>query len=214
MKKRILCFGDSNTFGTIPMSPGRYDENTRWPARLGQLLGADYAIIEEGFGGRTTVWPDPVEGGYKSGLDYLIPCLASHQPLDLVILMLGTNDTKARFGLNAYTIAECNARLVRAVQQSGCGPEGGAPRVLLVAPPHIGEWVMDTLFAPIFGPQSPAISRGFAEQYARFAKLLRVDFFDASKWCEPSREDAVHLTREGQRNLAEGLSQQVRRILG
>ena len=86
MKKRILCFGDSNTWGYMT-SGGRFDEETRWPMRLEKLLGPEYTVIEEGFNGRTCVFDDPIEGGYKSGLTYLPPCVMSHSPLDLVILM-------------------------------------------------------------------------------------------------------------------------------
>ena len=102
MKKHILCFGDSNTYGSSAEKDiSRYDENLRWPMLLAKHLGPDYAVIEEGFGGRTTVHDDPVEGGYKSALTYLPPCLMSHNPLDIVVLMLGTNDAKERFSMNA-----------------------------------------------------------------------------------------------------------------
>ena len=104
-KRRILCFGDSNTHGTNPVGP-RYGEDERWPALLQAMLGEDYRVLEEGFGGRTIAFDDPVEGGYKSAMDYLPPCLMSHDPLDLVIVMLGTNDTKQRFAMSAPAIAQ------------------------------------------------------------------------------------------------------------
>ena len=104
-KRRILCFGDSNTHGTNPVGP-RYGEDERWPMLLQAMLGEDYRVLEEGFGGRTIAFDDPVEGGYKSAMDYLPPCLMSHDPLDLVIVMLGTNDTKQRFAMSAPAIAQ------------------------------------------------------------------------------------------------------------
>ncbi|MCW5845462.1 MAG: hypothetical protein KIT77_29690, partial [Caldilinea sp.] len=103
--KRILCFGDSNTWGYDPVSQDRYARNARWPGVLRQQIGAGYEVIEEGLNGRTTVWNDPIEG-YKNGRDYLIPCLETHRPLDLVIILLGTNDLKKRFSLSAYDIAQ------------------------------------------------------------------------------------------------------------
>ncbi len=117
MKKRILCFGDSNTWGYMT-SGGRFDEETRWPMRLGKLLGPEYTVIEEGFNGRTCVFDDPIEGGYKSGLTYLPPCVMSHSPLDLVILMLGTNDLKKRFGMTAFTIGGGVTALVKAARRA------------------------------------------------------------------------------------------------
>ena len=94
--KTILCYGDSNTWGLNPETLTRYAPDVRWPGILKQELGSDYAIIEEGLSGRTTVWDDPLEG-YKNGKTYLSPCLNSHKPLDLVIIMLGTNGNFQRF---------------------------------------------------------------------------------------------------------------------
>ena len=117
-KKRILCFGDSNTWGYTPKG-GRYDDETRWPMRMQRVLGDRYTVIEEGMNGRTCLFDDPVEGGYKSGAAYLPPCLMSHSPLDCVILMLGSNDTKQRFGMNAKTIGEAMMQLVRLARLYG-----------------------------------------------------------------------------------------------
>ena len=182
MKKHILCFGDSNTYGCRP-SGGRYDENTRWPMRLQSLLGDEYAVIEEGFGGRTTVFDDPVEGGYKSGAAYLPPCLMSHNPLDLVILMLGANDAKMRFNMTARTIAEGNMRLIR---------------------------LMQTSYAQVFGENAAAVTRGLAAEYARYARLMRCDFLDAGQYAAASREDAIHMTAEGHARLADALCERIR----
>lgn len=97
MKKHIVCFGDSNTHGYCAMNDGRFDENERWTCLLQKELGEDYLILEEGLSGRTTCFNDPLFEGL-SGLDYIYPCLMSHEPVDLLIIMLGTNDTKERFG--------------------------------------------------------------------------------------------------------------------
>ena len=213
MKKRILCFGDSNTYGYRP-NGGRYDDETRWPMRLAKLLGGDYTVIEEGFGGRTTVFDDPVEGGYKSGADYLPPCLMSHNPLDLVILMLGVNDAKIRFNMTARTIGESNMRLIQLTRLYGINAQGQPPEILLVSPAPIGDWIMETSFAEIFGPKSPEVTRGLAAEYARYARLMRCGFLDAGQYATVSREDALHLTAEGHLSLAEGIREKVLEMLG
>ncbi len=102
--KTILCYGNSNTWGAVLGTGERYAPFIRWTGVLAQELGAMYRVIEEGPNGRTTLWDDPIEG-YKNGKEYLIPCLESHRPIDLVVMMLGTNDLKIRFSVPAYDIA-------------------------------------------------------------------------------------------------------------
>ena len=104
MVKKILCYGDSNTWGYNPHTELRYPRAVRWTGVLQRGLGPAYHVIEEGLNGRTTVWDDPIEG-YKSGKEYLVPCLETHKPMDLVVIMLGTNDLKHRFSLTAFDIA-------------------------------------------------------------------------------------------------------------
>jgi lysophospholipase L1-like esterase len=141
--KTLLCYGDSNIPGCIPGSDARYARWERWPGILQQQLGEEYEAIVEGLPARTIIWKDPIEG-YKSGKDHLIPCLESHQPLGLVIILLGTNDLKRRFSLSAFDIAEGADILVKMIRKSKVGSEGDAPEVLLLAPPHLGKLsVMD-----------------------------------------------------------------------
>ena len=212
MKKRILCFGDSNTWGYDPRG-GRYDESVRWPMRLQTLLGDEYCLVEEGFNGRTCVYDDPIEGGYKSGAVYLPPCLMSHNPLDLVIIMLGTNDTKRRFNLTPMTVGEGMMQLIRLTRLYAVDAQGNPPKILVVAPPPILDVLMKARHGECFGEQAIAVSRGLAAEYTRIAKLLRCEFFDAASWAEVSTIDAVHLTREGHLGLAEGLARKLKQIL-
>lgn len=212
MKRRILCFGDSNTWGYDPRG-GRYDEETRWPMRLQRLLGEGFAVVEEGLGGRTCVYDDPIEGGYKSGAAYLPPCLMSHNPLDLVVIMLGTNDTKRRFNLTPMTVGEGMMQLIRLTRLYALDGLGNPPKVLVVAPPPILEGLMKSRHGECFGEQAVGVSRGLSAEYARICKLLRCEFLDAADWAEVSPIDAVHMTREGHIGLAEGLSRKIKQIL-
>ena len=120
MKKRVLCFGDSNTWGYNGEDGSRFEEDVRWTGILQQLLGDEYTVIEEGHNGRTTVWDDPIENRL-AGLTYLWPCMESQSPFDLIIIMLGTNDTKTYFSRTPQNIADGAARLVRTAQTSPFG---------------------------------------------------------------------------------------------
>ncbi|MBR1561084.1 MAG: SGNH/GDSL hydrolase family protein [Clostridia bacterium] len=211
MRKRILCYGDSNTWGYIPTG-GRYDEHTRWPMRLGELLGDGWTVVEEGFNGRTIAYDDPVEGGYKSGLNYLPPCLMSHNPLDAVVIMLGSNDTKRRFGLTPMTIGQSMMQLVRLAKLYGMDAAGDPPHIIVVGPPVIRDNLMETRHAECFGEQAIAVSRGLPQELHRVAKLMRVDFFDANPHAEVSTLDAVHMTANGHLRLAEAMTSKIREV--
>ena len=143
MKKHIICFGDSNTHGycadpaDCADGGGRFNENERWTCLLQKALGDDCLVIEEGLSGRTTVFPDPLHEG-MTALEVASPILMSHEPVDLLIIMLGTNDTKDRLGMNAACIALGMARLVKKAQATECWGDK-KPNILIIAPPHIGE---------------------------------------------------------------------------
>ena len=213
MQKRILCFGDSNTYGYIPTG-GRYDEHTRWPMRMQEILGDGYAVIEEGFNGRTCVYDDPVEGGFKSGINYLPPCLMSHNPLDAVIIMLGSNDTKARFGMTPMSIGQSMMQLVRVAKQYAVNEAGESSHIIIAAPPQILDNLMQTRHAECFGEQAIAVSAGLSRELRRISKLMRCDFFDAVPYAEVSPLDAVHMTARGHLRLAEAMAEKLRQEIG
>lgn len=206
--RTILCYGDSNTWGYAPATAERYSQDERWTGVLRQELGASYLIIEEGLNGRTTVWDDPIEG-YKNGKEYLIPCLESHKPLDLVIIMLGTNDLKMRFSLPAYDIANGAGVLVDVVQKSAAGPDEGPPKVLLIAPPPVAKL---TEFAEMFEGAGPK-SRKFSEHYRRVAEEYGCELLDASEVIVSSDIDGIHFEPGEHRKLGQAVADAVRRIL-
>ena len=147
--KNILCYGDSNTHGRIPgTTNGRYERNVRWTGRLQEILGDDFHVIEEGLGGRTAAFNDPIDL-HMSGIDYLVPCLNSHRPLDYVILSLGTNDMKKRFSLPPIDISIAIGNLVRKIKNSECGQNGNIPEIIIISPPAIKD-VNDKRFHEMF----------------------------------------------------------------
>jgi lysophospholipase L1-like esterase len=206
--KTILCYGDSNTRGYIPNTGERFPRDVRWTGVLGRELGDEYEVIEEGLDGRTTVWDDPIEG-YKNGKTYLIPCLESQRPIDLVVMMLGTNELKMRFSLSAYDIAEGIRVLVDIVQKSESGPDGGPPKLLLLAPPPVARL---TEFAEMF-EGAEAKSRRFAEHYLRVAEEQGCEFFDTSQVIVSSDVDGIHFEAGEHEKLGQAVADLVRKIL-
>ena len=206
--KTILCFGDSNTWGAVAAKEARYDENTRWGSRLRNLLGSDYWVVEEGQNGRTTVWDDPIENRL-AGLTYLWPCLESHHPVDLVIIMLGTNDTKPYFGVNAGNIAAGAGRLVDMVQRSSFGPGKTAPKVLLISPIRI---LPNDYFPHLFHEGQVEKSKGFPKAFKAVAEQYGCYFLDAAQVAEPDCADGVHLDAKGHEALAQAVYEKVKEI--
>jgi lysophospholipase L1-like esterase len=211
--KTILCYGDSNTWGCQPLASleniTRYGPDVRWGSVLRTTLGEGYWVVEEGLNGRTTVWPDPVEGEYKSGKSTLTACLESHAPLDLVAIMLGTNDLKHRFGLSAYDIAAGAGTLVEIVQRSGFGINGAAPRVLLICPPPIATL---SLFSDMLDGAVEK-SRQMAQAYRAEAAECHCDFLDAGEIIVSSDVDGIHLDAEQQQKLGRVVAEKVKAIL-
>ena len=185
--RTILCYGDSNTWGYDPVTGERFGPDERWPGVLARELGEGYAVIEEGLNGRTTVWEDPIFP-YRNGREYLVPCLESHAPLDLVVIALGVNDLKARIAQSASDIADGAGALVEAVEKSATGPDGGAPGVILLAPPPVGE-LGDS--AEMF-EGAPQKSRGFSKHYRRVADKYACGLLDLGELVSVSAIDGVH----------------------
>ncbi len=207
--KTVLCYGDSNTWGTDPVSKDRLDRDERWPGVLRLELGEDYLVVEEGLGGRTTVWSDPVEGYHKNGKDYLLPCLETHRPLDLVIIMLGTNDLKKRFSASAFDIANGAGVLVDVVYKSAAGPNGGVPKVLVLTPPPLGKL---TEYAEMF-EGAELKSRKLSEHYRRIAQEKGCALLDTGQVIVSSDLDGIHFEKGEHQKLGKAVAARVREIL-
>lgn len=211
MKKHIVCFGDSNTHGycAVPSDcadgGNRFNENERWTCLLQQKLGDAYRVLEEGLSGRTTVFDDPLHE-CMSGLDAIYSCLMSHEPVDLLVIMLGTNDTKERLGANVACIAIGMERLILKAK-SVMAWRDGRPNILLIAPPHIGEGLYLVPEGEAMGAGCPEKSRALAEKYAQVARQQGCAFLDAEGIGEFNNHDCMHLTRKGHEALAEKLAE-------
>ncbi len=213
MQKNILCFGDSNTHGYNSKTNGRFDVNERWPKLLQKNLGDDYYVIEEGLSGRTTSFEDPVFEGL-CGLHAIYPCMMTHEPLDLVIIMLGTNDTKDRFNANSFIIGKGLERLAQKAIDTHAAWRG-VPNVLLVAPPPIHPDYAKTAVAGEMGDKCVERSRGLAKEFKDVADRLHCHFLDAGSipGIEMYPYDWMHLSLESHKLLADELTNVIKEIL-
>ena len=199
MKKRILCFGDSLTWGSDPNGGPRLEE--RWPMTLQALLGDGYTVIEEGQGGRTIATDDPAEGE-KNGLRYILPCLESHSPLDLVVIMLGTNDCKQKFGYSLQDIAWEMERFVKKVLTHDHFKCQDRYRVLLIAPPPVCDGIHHSWLGECFAyDEAIRKSGGLAKWYAQLAEQYGLLFLNGGDHARSSEVDGIHLDAENQKKL-------------
>ncbi len=211
--KSMLCYGDSNTWGTatVPRPDGRYAPDERWPGVLRAALGNDWLVIEEGLPGRTTVNDDPVEGSEKNGRTYLLPCLGSHRPLDVVVILLGTNDLKARFGKSAWEVAAGVGRLVDIVKTAPeVGRGGRLPEILVLCPP---PFLPLTGYAEMFAGAPPK-SKEMAKHYRQMAEAAGVHFLDAGTVVQSSAVDGFHLDPDAHLALGRAIADTVKKIAG
>jgi lysophospholipase L1-like esterase len=205
---RVLCFGDSNTHGWPPdeYEKGRLPADARWTGRLQTLLGGRYAVIEEGLNGRT-VDLDYGDRPGCNGRDYLLPCLLSHSPLDLIVVMLGSNDIKTEFGRTAADVAAALDRLLDEIPNCAYSPAGETPAVLLVSPIRMDgtrpQYADLTSFN--FDPTSIAASREFAAALRPVAEARGALFADAASVAGPG-DDGLHLSRDSHQPLADLLA--------
>lgn len=200
----ILCFGDSNTHGTPPMRAAgdyaRFDATIRWPRRLAQALGCE--VVEEGLPGRTAHFPDPVMGAHMDGCEGLKIALASHGPIDWLVIMLGTNDVKARFGASAAQVTGGIAALLDIAQSAEMQARHGGFRVLLICPPPVLE--QGPLADQFFGARARSLE--LPPLYKALAVARGVAFLDAGQVISVSPQDGVHLEPGAHAVLADAVA--------
>ena len=209
--RTVLCYGDSNTWGSVPGSDTeRYGPQVRWPRVMATQLGGDFDVYEAGLGGRTTVF-DRLPYPFRSGRDLIVPAMETNAPLDVVVILLGTNDVSMPH-LAVADIVRGAGELVSIVRSGWeYGPEAGrAPTPLLVAPHIVGP------LAPEDAVQSfGAIerSRELGAAYLEMATNLRCDFLDLAPLVRPSPRDPWHWEPEGHAAAALAIGEEVRRML-
>lgn len=199
---RILCIGDSNTWGYIPGTGQRHER--RWTKVLGQLMPRA-EIIEEGYSGRTLTSPD-FEQRQRCGMESLKMLLMSHKPVDCVILMLGTNDLKSRYHVSAGAIANGIREYLKIILNPYQWEGFTVPKVLALSPILLGD-DLPAREGPfgIWDDNSILQSNGLAGAIAAVCAEYGVEFLDAARFARPSEVDCIHMDEENHEKLAQGI---------
>lgn len=210
--KNILCFGDSNTYGFNPdwTSPEdmRFQKKERWTGILQNILGEEYDVIEEGLGGRTTAWDDPPTEG-RNGLKQIVPLLQTHQPLDAIVIMLGTNDAKRIYSASVMEISRGMEELVKICMNPYNYDVMRAPQILVLSPMLLGERLKESWLGDIFDGDSPDRVKGLAKAYRAIAEKYKCGFLDAAAIVKASDTDSVHIKAAEHKKLAIAVAEKI-----
>lgn len=196
----VVCYGDSNTYGFDPYTSGRYPYDIRWTTVLEEMLGPGYEVIPEGLNGRTTAYDRP-GAEWKNGLKGFVATLGTHKPLDVLVIMLGTNDCNEDLGLSAEDIAAGMEKLVITAEEELPGLQGYMPQIVIAAPAAINEDYKDSPFAHELSPDSIRKSKEIGPLYEEIARRHDCLFVNATGVAEVS-EDCEHLSPKGHEQLA------------
>lgn len=206
--KQILCFGDSNTYGLIPGVSGRYEWGIRWSSILDEhIRKKGYRVIEEGLCGRTTIFNDRYRKGRK-GSELLPVLLEAHNPIDIIVLMLGTNDCKTAYGAAPDRIGEGIETLIDQIQ--AYDPE---IQVLLVSPISLGDRVWEEGYDTEFDENSVQVSKELPKVYGEIAERRGIEFLAASDYAKPSSADREHMDAESHRHFAEAVTEKIESMI-
>lgn len=209
--KYVLCYGDSNTWGAAPKTFKRYSFDERWTGVMQNDLGKDFHVYENALNGRTTVFEDPIEEG-RCGKEGFYNTLEENSPLDLIIIMLGTNDLKLRFKKEPWDIGWGIDLLIKYVKKSCYDLDEQSTKILIASPIILGNTWEKTILGTVFDKTSTKKSEDLAKIYEFIAEKNNCYFFDASKYAQVS-DDCVHLSVESHASLGLGFSKKVMEIL-
>lgn len=210
--KTVLAFGDSLTWGYDPEGPGRHLRDNRWPVALANALDGRAEVIAEGLNGRTTAFDDHLGEAERNGARVLPTLLTSHKPIDLVIVMLGTNDLKPAIAGYAIAAKQGMGKLVGLIRRHDWSLGAAVPSVLLVSPPPFCE-TDNAEFAAMFESRIEE-SKRLAGMYADLARELDCGFFDAGTVAVTTPLDGIHLDAGNTRAIGEALAPVAAGMLG
>lgn len=216
-KKRVLVFGDSNTYGAIPANAApfqRYPDGIRWPDVLQAALGDEFEVIAEGLSARTTDQPDSsfIPGAGFDGAQYLPAAIASNLPLDVVVILLGTNDLKPAYNRSAFRIALGAGILVDIAKNANLnvGTEYSQPKVLLITPPALSGAVDTSPFFKEMYAGSLAKSKDLPPLYEAISEMAGVANLDANTVITSDGVDGIHFSEKGHAALGKAVADKLK----
>ena len=197
----VMCYGDSNTYGYDPATGGRYPYDVRWTSILERRLGDEYEVVNEGLNGRTTAYDRP-GASWKNGIRSFLSSIGTHKPVDILAIMLGTNDCLAGIDLDAEDIMDGMKALISAARETSPEMQGYVPEIIIITPAALNADAGLSPFSDGLDPEAAAMSRELADMYRELARDELVGFIDASD-IGTSELDGVHLSPEGHARLAD-----------
>lgn len=197
--KKILCYGDSNTFGYNPCDASRYDEQTRWTALLQNILGDGYQIIEEGMCDRTGI-ADNDKGFLFSARKHFPKCISDAKEVDILVLWIGTNDLQFKYNLTLGQIEKGLERLIIIAQNY-------AKKIVLIPSVELSEKILDGYFSYQFDNGSVSKSKKMSKIYKKLSRIYNLEYFDINKFVRPSEIDGLHYDTKGHKIIAQKLSE-------
>ena len=210
--QHVLVYSDSLSWGIVPTTRKRLDFEQRWPGVMEMSLcasGQKVRVVEDCLNGRRTVWDDPFKPG-RNGLVGLAQRIEIHSPLELVVLMLGTNDFQSMHEYNAWHSSQGISALVSAIRTAPIEPGMPVPQILVVAPPAIRT--PKGPIAPKFeGGEVKCV--GLSATYRRVCEEVACHFFDAGDVITSSNVDGVHLDLEQHLALGNAVAEVVKPLL-
>ena len=206
--KQILCYGDSNTWGYQGSVLNRFSPDVRWTGRLAKMTEGKWKVIEEGLCGRTIAMEDDIQP-YRNGLRLIEPCLMSHHPLDCILIMLGTNDTKCRYHLSPGEIGLSMEQMLKKVQ-SFLRWYKSESKVLLISPASLRETEFDDCELDRTSIEKSGM---LSEIFSEIALHYHVEFMDADQCVSSFQNDGCHFSEDGHRQFAEAVLKKLTEIL-
>lgn len=196
--KKILCYGDSNTFGFNPTDYSRYDENTRWTGVLQSNLGDKYKVINEGANNRNGFVPNP-QGDFYSAQIHYPELISNSENIDIIILAIGTNDLQFSYNANSNNFEQGLENLILISKKK-------TDNIIIIPPVILSENILNGFFKIQFDKTSILKSQTIGEIYYKLAKIHNCRIFDINEFAKPSETDGLHYSKESHKLIADKLT--------